>query len=305
MIATGYQEKTIDSEKRNELHQKWLEQQDAAGTEKVLQKLKCGVKQMGTVLLDENDDDDDEISEVDGEEFNDEVVQKNIVKINLRKAKEMISQMFTDKNDTYVSSDDEEMDSRKVNRGWFEKHREQMKNVSPDSFGDVMLKKVNVPNTKEKVKRSSLLNMTLLGGSRNVANTKHSFLGRGSHPSIPSSKRNGSSKGRSFIFERDDSNSKSGISQPEESFDKMQREHHPTKTGSAKYRSSQSQSASQIIKATVEVQTGPSLHEILRISSRKSSESKTVCHTETVFSAFKLEKKTLKKDSGGVSIRNS
>jgi hypothetical protein len=34
--------------------------------------------------------------------------------MNLKKAKEMISQMFTDKDDVYISSDDEETETRLV-----------------------------------------------------------------------------------------------------------------------------------------------------------------------------------------------
>lgn len=113
MIATEYEEKTIDNEKRNELHQKWLEQQDAVGTENLLQKLKCGSKLNDTTLL---EDEEDEEGEEEGEDFGDEaaedLIPTNVARMNLRKVKQMIPQMFTDKDDVYLSSDDEETEKR-------------------------------------------------------------------------------------------------------------------------------------------------------------------------------------------------
>ncbi|KAJ7966739.1 DNA ligase-like protein [Quillaja saponaria] len=52
MIAIEYEEKPIDSERRNHLHQQWLEQQDAAGTDNLLEKLKCGLNLRKTTLFD-------------------------------------------------------------------------------------------------------------------------------------------------------------------------------------------------------------------------------------------------------------
>ncbi|KAG6437986.1 hypothetical protein SASPL_102917 [Salvia splendens] len=50
MIATEYEERLTDKERRNELHQKWLEQQDAAGTDNLIQRLKCGpVEERATI----------------------------------------------------------------------------------------------------------------------------------------------------------------------------------------------------------------------------------------------------------------
>ncbi len=113
MIATGYEEKSVDNEKRNQLHQKWLEQQDAAGTEDVLQKLKYGSNLKETTLLEEEEDEE---GDEDREDFGDEAAEDfnptNIVRMNLRKAKQMIPQMFTDKDDVYLSSDDEETEKR-------------------------------------------------------------------------------------------------------------------------------------------------------------------------------------------------
>ena len=50
LIATGYEEAPVDHEKHNQLHQKWLEQQDAAGTNDILQRLKYGKKTERTYL---------------------------------------------------------------------------------------------------------------------------------------------------------------------------------------------------------------------------------------------------------------
>lgn len=116
MIETGYKEKPFDNEIRNQLHQKWLEQQDADGTENLLRRLKCGSKQRETTVLEGKEDEGKEDEEVDEEEFLDEAaeVTRNVVRMNLKKAKEMISQMFTDKDDVYISSDDEETETRLV-----------------------------------------------------------------------------------------------------------------------------------------------------------------------------------------------
>lgn len=122
MIATGYEEKPIDNEKRNQLHQKWLEHQDAAGTENLLQKLNCGSKLNDTTLL---EDEEDEEGEEDKEDFGDEaaedLVPTNVARLNLRKVKQMIPQMFTDKDDVYLSSDDEETEKRLSKQCLFEK----------------------------------------------------------------------------------------------------------------------------------------------------------------------------------------
>ena len=60
---------------------------------------------------------EDEEAEEDEEEFLDEAaaeVTRNVVRMNLKKDKEMISQFFIDKDDVYVSSDDEETETRLV-----------------------------------------------------------------------------------------------------------------------------------------------------------------------------------------------
>jgi hypothetical protein len=106
MIATGYEENSIDREKRDQLHQQWLEQQDTTGMDSLLQKLNCGSR------LKESDDEeeDEESKETDNEsddEAEDFTAPSDAVKINLKKVKQMIPQMFTDKDEPYVSSDEE------------------------------------------------------------------------------------------------------------------------------------------------------------------------------------------------------
>lgn len=128
MIATGYEERPMDSERRNELHQKWLEQQDASGTEKLMQKLKFGSKLKETTLLEEKDADGEKDADIeeyadgeedangeedaDGEEDEYGGEDTNAVQMSLRQIKQMIPLMFTDNDDAYLSSDDDETEKR-------------------------------------------------------------------------------------------------------------------------------------------------------------------------------------------------
>ena len=125
MIATGYEEKQSDIERRMKLHQKLLDQQDAAKTEHLLRK--WGPKQRETTLLDEEgfeeDDEYDEGEDEDEEDFLE--TTEDLPPVNLRmhikKIKEMIPQMFTDKDDMYISSDDEEAEKKLVEQCLSEK----------------------------------------------------------------------------------------------------------------------------------------------------------------------------------------
>lgn len=107
MIATAYEENPLDNEKRNELHQKWLEQQDAAGTEDLLQKLKYGSKLTKPSLL------EDENNEGENDEFEFceaaavDSLPLDVARMNIRKVKQMLPQMYTDKDDHYMSDDEE------------------------------------------------------------------------------------------------------------------------------------------------------------------------------------------------------
>ncbi|KAF9688544.1 hypothetical protein SADUNF_Sadunf02G0208000 [Salix dunnii] len=329
MIETGYKEKPFDNEIRNELHQKWLEQQDADGTENLLRRLKCGSKRRETTLLEGKEDEgkEDEEAEVDEEEFLDEAaeVTRNVVRMNLKKAKEMISQMFTDK-DVYISSDDEETETRLVKEqlsykamvtGHDLKQEDQATFLSPaeaegskEIFG--LIKKLNgVPDTRKKAKILSYSHMRSITGNRNMS-SKSSFVGRGSKSSLPSSQKHGSSMVRSFVFERDDSNSRSAISIPEDSsnlilpFDPyIQSENRPRKTVSAKFSGSQIRSSTQNTQTATEMKSGPSLHEILRCPSLQSTHHNSnimADQVEAIYDAFKLDRNQ-RKNEPRVSIR--
>lgn len=113
MIATEYEENPIDRETRDQLHQQWLEQQDAAGMDNLLQKLNCGSKLRDTTSIgEEEDEESNETENESDDEVEEYASQPNAARINLEKVKQMIPQMFTDKDDVYVSSDDEESEKR-------------------------------------------------------------------------------------------------------------------------------------------------------------------------------------------------
>ncbi|XWS25741.1 hypothetical protein CRYUN_Cryun27aG0093500 [Craigia yunnanensis] len=303
MIAPGYEEKQSDIERRMELHQKLLDQQDAAKTEHLLQK--WGPKQRETALLDEEgfEEDDEYDEDVEDEEDFLETTE-DLPPVNLRmhikKIKEMIPQMFTDKDDMYISSDDEEAEKKLVEQCLSEKANQQAELLAPtddarskELFG--YIKKVNnMPDTRRKAKTSSFSNMLFMGEKGNVS-SKSSFIGRGSNCSIPSSRKHGSSILRSFVFEREDSNSKSTVSMAENSSDEIQRENRPKKTASVKFSNSQIKSGAQPRKDETETSSKAQLLEILRRSSLQTTHctrNSIVGHTESIFAAFKLEKKS-------------
>ncbi|TXG52256.1 hypothetical protein EZV62_021425 [Acer yangbiense] len=255
MIATGFEEKPVDIERRNELHQKWLEQQDAVGTENLLQRFKHGSKQTESSLL-EDDAESQEDGDFDDEYAEDDVPTNNL-RMNLKKMKEMIPQMFTDKDDAYISSDDEETEKTIVRQCLLDKSEEQGTFMSPaedkgSSEVFSLIKKLNiVPDTRKKAKISALSGMRLIGGN-GIVSSKSSFLGRGSNHSLPSSLKHGSSVVRSFIFEREDSNSRSSNSEKESSSDLVQRENRQAKTASTKLYHSQINYSTRNIKAAAE-----------------------------------------------------
>lgn len=138
MIVSQFKEDPTDKDRRNELHQKWLEQQDAAGTEKLLQKLKRGLQPDETLLSEDEDENDDTDDEERAEDADDEEVQKpeasedgdedeedpshaNSMRMTIKKIKEMIPLMFTDEDDVYVSSDDEEMEKKLMQQRLYKK----------------------------------------------------------------------------------------------------------------------------------------------------------------------------------------
>ena len=74
------------------------------------------------------------------------------------------------------------------------------------------------------------------------------------------------------------------------------RENRPTKTASAKFSNSQTKSSAQPRKDESETSSRAQLLEILRRSSLQTSHctrNSIVGHTESIFAAFKLEKKSI------------
>ncbi|XVF63894.1 hypothetical protein PTKIN_Ptkin09bG0123200 [Pterospermum kingtungense] len=111
MIAAGYEENQSDIDRRMELHQKLLDHQDAAKTEQLLRK--WGPRQRETTLLDEEGFVEDDEDEEDFLEATEDLPPTNL-RMHIKKIKEMIPQMFTDKDDMYISSDDEEAEKKLV-----------------------------------------------------------------------------------------------------------------------------------------------------------------------------------------------
>ncbi|KAK2988737.1 hypothetical protein RJ640_021002 [Escallonia rubra] len=321
MIVTGYKEKPSDNERRNELHQKWLEQQDAAGTDNLLQRLNYGSKLQDRTLLDEEEEDDEDEEELSAEAEED-LVPAKLARINSRKAKEMITQMFHDKDDAFLSSDDEETEKRLVKQRLLDKAGEEATLLPPaedessrEVFG--LIKKLNIaPDTKKKAKVScklyyrtgsvnfiqlhSLIHCyqeeiaTALPG---MALHPSSFLGRVSNNSLPPSNKQGSSRVRSYIFGRDDSNSRSSISIAEDSSDVIPKGSRPTRNVTTKFSSSQAKSSTQVAKVVPETAPGTSLFEVLKRSSVQSNTCNPdtrVDLTQSVFAAFKIPKKPTK-----------
>lgn len=116
MIATEYEERPTDKETRNELHQKWLEQQDVAGTDNLIQRLKCGSvlrDAFGTDSEHETDEDDEKDEEIDNED--EDSLPKESNRINVRKAKQIILKLYSGKDDTYLSDgDDDDVQRRRA-----------------------------------------------------------------------------------------------------------------------------------------------------------------------------------------------
>ncbi|KAK4255628.1 hypothetical protein QN277_008605 [Acacia crassicarpa] len=298
MIATGYEENPIDKERRDRLHQQWLEQQDAAGMDNLLQKLNCGSNLRDTTSI--GGEEDEESNETENESEDEEyVAQPNAARINLEKVRQMIPQMFSDKDEAYVSSDDEAPVKRLPKRCLSAKIAEQTTFLSPaedESCREVfsLIKKLNtVPDTKKKGRTPSFFDTPLLGQNINVL-SKSSFLNRASNHSLPSSQKHGPNRARSFIFGRDDSNSRTSISMPEDSLDTNQTQSQQPKSGSAKYQSN-TQNRYHNSNSTSQ-KPGTCLLEILRKSSRHAErrfQNDTVQQTESVFAAFKLIKKSI------------
>ncbi|XP_039000675.1 glutamic acid-rich protein isoform X2 [Hibiscus syriacus] len=294
MIATGYEEKQSDVDRRMELHQKLLDQQDAAKTAQLLRK--WGPKHREAALLDdEGFEEDEEEEEEDGEEFseNEEDSRPVNMRMHIKKIKEMLPQMFTDKDDMYISSDEEETEKKLVEQSLSDKANQQAGLLPPSKdarskklFGYIKVN--NMPETRKKAKTSSFSNMLFMGKKGNES-SKSSFIGRGSNCSIPSSTKQGSGILRSFVFEREDNNSKSTTTMAESS--------------------EVIRSSAQRRKEEMETSSGVQLLEILTKSSSlqtsecSGSKRSIVGHTESIFAAFKLEKKSVGTKRPNVSVK--
>ncbi|PSS17208.1 Cullin-2 like [Actinidia chinensis var. chinensis] len=190
--------------------------------------MKFGTKLKDTTLLEEEEEVDENEEEF-GNEAAEDQAKTSVARMNSRKAKQMIPQMFSDKNDGYLSSDGEETERRLVKQRLLDKAEEQCTLLSlakdeksSEVFG--LIKKLNImPDAKKKAKISSFFEKMLTGGNNN-GSSKSSFLGLAPGHSLPSCRKQGTSTVRGFIFGRDDSNNRSSISMSEDSSDEIPRE---------------------------------------------------------------------------------
>ncbi|KAL9247605.1 hypothetical protein vseg_021021 [Gypsophila vaccaria] len=310
-IATDFKEKPIDLERRNQLHQTWLQHQDEAGTENLLQKLKYGAKQQEPTFLEVEDDDEDDVGskDADDESESDDVSDSEASgsplqtssRATTKMLKQMIPQMFTDPDDGYVSSEDEQIERSLSRRNSLDTERLEKKTkflpaVEVDSSKEVLgrIRKLNsVPVTK-KAKTPSFFDALLIKGN-GCNSKKSSFLRRASSNPLPSNKRQVSNTGKSYIFGRDDSRSSAPL--VEESRDLT--ESQAKKVVSAKFSGSQVKRCTQAPQTTGEqVSAGTSLFEILKRSSAQSGHD-TPDHMvdhQAVFASFKSAKKQIKVD---------
>ncbi|GLT92148.1 hypothetical protein SLE2022_100000 [Rubroshorea leprosula] len=313
MIATEYEEKETDIEKRMEHHQELLNKQDAAETENMLQR--WGLKQRETLLEEELNGESEEDMEESDDEASDDLPETNSIRMSIRKLREMIPQMFKDKDDVYISSDDEEMEKSLVKQHQFEKADKQAKLLPPteDAISKAFFSHIkqvnNMPQPRKKAKISSAFSTTLLTGGKGNVSSKTSFIGRGSKSSLPPIQKQGSSMARSFIFEREVSNSRSRISMAEDSPDKIQiAKTRPAKPTSAKFSNSQVTPTAQSKKPAAETSSRTPLLDILRRSSLQLQSSShctrnsSIDSPGSIFAAFKIEKKTIQNKSNA-SIR--
>ncbi|CAD6215116.1 unnamed protein product [Miscanthus lutarioriparius] len=297
LIAAGYEEKEVDHEKRNELHQKWLEQQDAAETNNVMQRLKFGhQEQKASAYEDEDEDKDEDVEDCEEGSQNEDLTPANVVRQNSEKAKQMIAKMFEDDNDTYEHSDDEEIEEHLARQRISKREVDSNTFISPledDSSREVfsLIKKLNIAPQPKRRGKQSTSNPEMLMAGRNSSASKSSFLGRTASGSLASSHR---SVYRSYVFGRDDSNSssRSCISTSESNSDMDQ-----TNSSQPKKAKFSSQPKPVGTRANTECNTnsGVSLFDILRRTSEQSSQEScnTITESQAVhqFSAFKLSRR--------------
>ncbi|CAN0872581.1 hypothetical protein LINGRAHAP2_LOCUS10158 [Linum grandiflorum] len=319
IIATGYEEKPVDGEMRNELHQKWLEQQDAVGTEHLMKRLNCGGSKLKEpTLLEEKEEESSWEGEFVDNAAEEGTITRNVMQMHLKKAKEMIHQMFTDNDDPYVSSDDEETERSLVKQRMLvnreQKDEALLASLAEDESSNetFRVKKMNtVLDSKKKTKIASYFNQLSIGAKKGTT-SKSSFLNRGAKNGNQSFQKHKSTILRSFIFERDDSNnSKETVSMTDAPSDSIEKEQKArkvtvTKLMTSQIRSSSSSSSSQNTQGKQETKPGPSLHDVLRGSRRSSVADGAAFQIEpnNIYRAFKLDQSLVKRSAAAaVSVR--
>uniref|UniRef100_A0A0D9W0H7 DNA replication checkpoint mediator MRC1 domain-containing protein n=1 Tax=Leersia perrieri TaxID=77586 RepID=A0A0D9W0H7_9ORYZ len=303
LIEAGYEEGEIDHENRNALHQKWLQQQDADETNKFMKKLKFGHQEQKKVM-DQDEDDAEDCEDESENEMSCDLTPANVVRQNSEKAKQMIMRMFTDDNDTYEHSDDEEIEEHLARQRISKREVHNNSFISPlddDSSREVfsLIKKLNIaPQPKRRGKQVTSHHELLTVVRDNSASSKSSFLGRTASGSLASSHR---STYRTYVFGRDDSNSssKSCLSTSESNTDTDQTNSSQPKK--AKFSSSQQKQTATKTISGGDSSSSVSLIEVLRRSSSTSDKQEytrqescgiiTESQAAHQFSAFKLSRR--------------
>lgn len=115
LIAPTYEETAVDSERRDELHRIWLQQQDAAATENLCQRLRAQNSRDDSALL--VDEQDRELLDLDhsDESMANEPPPRGTKK-RIKELRQLSLQMFNDDDDIYLSSGDEEEDIVQVHK---------------------------------------------------------------------------------------------------------------------------------------------------------------------------------------------
>lgn len=327
IVATAEEEQPMDQSRRDELHRKWLEQQDAAATSDILLRLGCGKKQRGrqtrkTTLLDEDDaipfdnhgDDMIESDDKVGHHSSDSEESKH-GDDDFDMELEAPLKTTLDGDDAaaaFVSSDDEEVEERLMRERVLQDSEEQEMFLTPadddtsrEIFG--LIKKVNIaPNGKKKPKTSQVFREILGSGVNSNSSSKSSFLGKTSS-SLQTSHKQGLGSSKSYIFGRDDSNSRHAISKTEGQEDTDQKENE-NNLSSTQRKFKSNESGKNAAKCVNDSGKGPSLFEILRrqtsemdrtLQNRNTNESieNKPVNTMSHFAAFKsfTSIKTLKR----------
>lgn len=304
LIAAGFEEKEVDHEKRNALHQKWLQDQDAAETNNFIQRLKYGHQEQKVLMEEDEDDIEDCEDESENERSHD--LTPNIVRQNSEKAKQMIAKMFTDENDTYEHSDDEEIEEHLARQRISKREVHSTSLISPledDSSREMfsLIKKLNIaPQPPKRRGKQAISNLEMLMvGSNSNSSSKSSFLGRTTSGPISSSHR---SVYKGYIFGRDDSNSNSkSCFAASESNSDVQDQANPSQAKKAKFSSSQTKPAASGTSSEGGSSSGASLFELLRRSTSGAEKQEhkrpesfgIITESQAVhqFSAFKLSRK--------------